>query len=485
MCPENSGRYIILWLFNPGFDMSVLHINHKNAFLNVLPFLIGIMYFHYLFDKTVKVPIGMLVVFITLSVVFVNLVNKRRLPAKWLLLLGIVAIFALLIIISIPIGALLEGIEYENITTEAITGIFNGNLSSLKHIIPWYVTTYESAGQVLKGIFYNLTFPLMLLAFCYIFHYFSKNRPMFYLPFLKMLFAICIVNAIFNIVEFAIPRLHLGLLLLGGYGDGDSFFTFRALSLVLNVYVNSFLNLLLVAMSLNRFLMGRKIKWMLTFFFGFMIILISGTRVAMIAALLQTFVQILSRKFNRPSSKTRYVLLFSMILFLSPILLLIIKPDIFAVLTTIIQLKDPSGSAQMHLYYFLNSIDIILQFPFGIGIGKSDFGAFGTIGWIPTESHILALGVGAGFPGLILFLIMNTYLLYISNKTGNICKELHFIFPFGLGVFLISFINIQVFESLMPVTYMSLLYAMTITMENKLRSRMISSSRVQSCSGFE
>ena len=420
---------------------------------------------HYFFDKVLHLPVGYLVLANILFIVVLLLGKNFRIERKWGMIVGIVAIFLFVMALSILNGLLVEGIPWQGITTRKLVALMGG-YERLDAFGTHYVPSYEQLEQIIKGILYNMTFPVLLISFLLLFRNLSKKNRVFYRGILKTIILICVINALFNIVEFMVPPVHSWLMMKGGYATGADFFTYRGMSFVLNIYINAFLNLLLLGFCFNKYLNTFKAKWLFVYFLVLLTVLIAGTRIAMITGLVQTMIQVFFHSYEKKRSKAIAVLVTIAALIGGPFLLIMIKPDIIKVLMTIVTLQDASGSAQLHLYLFFNSIDMFLRFPFGIGIGKADQGGFESSQWFNTESHALAVTVGAGIIGLFLYLILNSYLLYKSYKAGQINKDLAFIFPLGAGCFMVSIINMQIYESLLPVTFLALLYAISLVINN-------------------
>jgi hypothetical protein len=417
---------------------------------------------HYVADKAFGIPFGIGILMLLLVCGTLTIPGCLRIPKPNAIVVGLCGTYVAVLVLSIPVGMCVEGQPYSSFLAETTRQLSGADYANFVASIPRSIPLYRTSTQIGQGLQYTATLPLSLVCLYTLFRHLAVRVPAYHRSILLGFYAVGLANVLFNLVEFSVPPLHWWLLLVGQYGRGEIFFSYRALSFPLNVYINAFLLLLFIAQSLGEFFRLRRKRHLAATTAAFAALLISGTRIGLIAGLCMAALFVFWYPFDRTATRMRYAVVGGALGLLCLVGIVVVKPDTLSIVQSIGSVQDKSGSAQLHTYYFMNSLDIIAQYPLGIGIGKSDFGGFASGAWLNTESHMLSLAIGAGVLSLLVFLLLNFALLRTSRAAGREDPQLFFIAPFGLAILLISAINMQVCQSLVPVLYTSVLYAMVL-----------------------
>lgn len=429
---------------------------NKTALLGGVIVLLSML--HQIFQKLFHIPIGFLATLIVFSIASYYFIKDQTYKKSTFIILLLGIIYAFFVILSIPIGFMSEGKPFDQDVFKLIFDYLDLGFDwrDLRFVLPLQIPPYEKQTQPFAGIYYTCQLPVLIFGW-YLVIKNSKNEDKFLGSINSVLFVILFLNMIFNYIEYSIPSLHSFIMSSAGVGDGSDFFSYRGFSLAFHFYVNAFMLQLFYAIVLANVFIKKRVRDVIFVVLGLGAILISGTRVSWLGSFVVTIVTLLfvplSANINRLSILIKSII-GGVIVF---IIMIIIKPDTLDILMTIVNMKDTSGSSQIHAFYFLHSLDIIAQYPLGIGVGKSDFGAFGTSAWINTESHMLSLAMGTGLHTFLLFLFY--YLILCKKAFKSSLKEVQwfYVFSFGVSVLFISFINMQYMESTVPISILSIL----------------------------
>ena len=385
-----------------------------------------------LFFKFINLPLNIL--FIPLLLIFFTYFYSQKkeiyVPKIFLKFIFFVIVYDLSLTISI-----LLGINISDIPTKLY----------FEPSIPEY---YKSKQIILGFIYNNLIFIYIILFFFLLQKKHSNPFPLLD-NIIKIIYIFALINSLFNFIEILIPPLHQTLMLVAGYENINYFFVPRPVSLVLNSYINSFFCAFFSFWSFYYFYRSKNIEYFILFIIGFFSTFIVGARYGLILLLLSIFIYLTILR------KVKYIFIIVLIIILPLSIFLNIRSSYLELIFSLITLSDNSGSANIHKELMFTSIEIIINHFFGVGIGKTDFGALNVI---PSktynpESYLLSLFIGGGVFSFFTYLLIHFLLLYKLYKN----KNFH-ILSFNLSIILVSAINIQILQSVTVTAIIGLLY---------------------------
>ncbi len=264
-----------------------------------------------------------------------------------------------------------------------------------------------------------------------------------------------VVNALASIAEYFWRPLHATLDAHAHY-SGHFSFVYRGVSLLLNVYDASMSMVFLIGLSIYKWMSCKKKRYLGATFVGVVAMFLLGTRTGYIT-MVGYFVWL---SFLTPMSGARRIFavtstVLSMIVALGVAFLL--STRFREIIVSIVTLSDKSGSAQTHVALFLHTLELIVTHPFGVGIGKINFGSFRPGITYEPESWILALGLDCGILTVLAFYIYNIRIfikVYKERRDGAIALA-----ALGFSLLSLSVINMQVFGSSLTMVLLPTLVA--------------------------
>lgn len=264
-----------------------------------------------------------------------------------------------------------------------------------------------------------------------------------------------VTNALASIVEYFWPPLHATLEAHAHY-PGHFSFVYRGVSLLMNVYDASMSMIFLIGLSVYKWLARRRRIFLLTTIIGIVAMLLLGTRTGYIT-MIGYFVFL---SFLTPMSVRRRILAVSLtfVLMMMAIGALFVLSRTFReILVSIVLLRDKSGSAQTHVALFLRTLELIVSHPFGVGIGKINFGSFVPGVTYEPESWALALGLDCGLLVVPVFYYYNLRIVLRIFRTRR--PGASALAAVGLSLLALSVINMQVFGSALTMVLLPTLAA--------------------------
>jgi hypothetical protein len=267
--------------------------------------------------------------------------------------------------------------------------------------------------------------------------------------------SLLVVNAVASIVEYFWRPLHATLDAHAHY-SGHFSFVYRGVSLFLNVYDASMSMVFLIGLSIYKWMSCRQRRYLIATLLGVVAMFLLGTRTGYIT-MVGYFIWL---SFLMPMSGARRFIavagtVVSMIVALGCAFLL--STRFREIIVSILTLSDKSGSAQTHVALFWRTIELIIMHPFGVGIGKINFGSFRPGITYEPESWALALGLDCGILTVLAFYFYNARVfmkVYREKRKGAVALA-----ALGFSLLSLSVINMQVFGSSLTMVLLPTLIA--------------------------
>ena len=262
-------------------------------------------------------------------------------------------------------------------------------------------------------------------------------------------------NALFIVIEYLSPRIHTIFIRHAGYAAHFSF-AYRGVSLLMNAYDASMSMIFLTALSTYVWVKTRQTRYAILVIIASISTLLLGTRSGYIGiAGYFVWLSLLSPVSLRRRITRMLLALFGMAA--SFAILALTDAKFRKIIISIGLLSDSKGSAQLHLALFLHSLHFIMLHPFGLGLGKTNFGALTPgISYEP-ESYALAIGLDGGLVALICFYYYNAKVFLNIQKSAR--PGAYAIAALGLTLISLSWINIQVFGSSFVMVFLPIIVA--------------------------
>lgn len=341
----------------------------------------------------------------------------------------------------------------------AMIGLVTPDLQTNFSVMP-IILTYRSIGEFIVAVVYESRYIIAMGLFlgCGI-RFTTKQRERL-VTFMLLLLT---VNAIFSIIEYVVPSIHEALMKHAGYVSHYSF-VYRGVSLLLNAYDASMSMVFLVALCAYRWIISRQLRYLAIICIGAVATLLLGTRSGYIALLgygiwlsLTSHVSVGRRLARAAGTLVAVLFVFAV---------LAIEDRMFQrILISIVLLSDSKGSAQLHVKLFFHTISMIAAHPFGVGLGKTNFGALISGLSYEPESYALSLGLDGGLVALGCFYYYNIKIfrnIQKSSQHGSFA-----IASLGLTLLSLSWINMQVFGSSFVMTFLPIIAAGFISTEER------------------
>lgn len=252
-----------------------------------------------------------------------------------------------------------------------------------------------------------------------------------------------VTNALASILEYFWPPLHATLNAHAHY-PADFSFVYRGVSLLMNVYDASMSMVFLIGLSVYKWMACKRRIYLASVAVGVAAMLLLGTRTGYIT-MVGYFIWL---SLLTPMSGKKRILAVSMTLVLAMVAiggLFVLSVRFREIIVSIVLLRDKSGSAQTHLALFTKTLNLIISHPFGVGIGKINFGSFTPGVTYEPESWALALGLDSGVLAVPVFYFYNIRIflrVLRVKRAGSMALA-----ALGFALLSLSLINMQVFGS--------------------------------------
>lgn len=262
-----------------------------------------------------------------------------------------------------------------------------------------------------------------------------------------------LVNALASILEYFWPPLHATLDAHAHY-PGHFSFVYRGVSLLMNVYDASMSMIFLMGLSVYKWMACKRRRYLASAIVGVVAMLLLGTRTGYVT-MVGYFVWL--SLLTPMSAKRRAIAVIVTVVLMAIAVagLFLISSRFREIAVSIVMLKDKSGSAQTHVALFMRTLALIVSHPFGVGIGKINFGSFVPGKTYEPESWALALGLDCGLLVVPVFYYYNIRVflkVYNQARMGSIA-----IAALGFSLLSLSVINMQVFGSALTMVLLPIL----------------------------
>ena len=267
--------------------------------------------------------------------------------------------------------------------------------------------------------------------------------------------SLLVVNALASIVEYFWRPLH-AILDAHAHYSGHFSFVYRGVSLLLNVYDASMSMVFLIGLSVYKWMSCRRKKYLAAAILGVVAMFLLGTRTGYIT-MVGYFIWL---SLLTPMSGVRRIVAVAGTIALMIVALgsaFLLSTRFREIIVSILTLSDKSGSAQTHVALFWRTIELIIAHPFGVGIGKINFGSFRPGITYEPESWALALGLDCGILTVLAFYFYNVRVflrVYKEKRDGAIALA-----ALGFALLSLSVINMQVFGSSLTMVLLPTLMA--------------------------
>ena len=348
-----------------------------------------------------------------------------------------------------------------------VWAIFNGFLIGSVSTGVWgepWVTGYESPLQPVIGLFYSLRYMLLFGLVIGTSFVVSEDN---YRRILNIILLLLFANCIFSYIEYMFPAVHKFLMSRTAHPE-DFSFVYRGLSFLFNVYDASVSMIILSALAYCRYVLTRRKIYFFVFVLAFFSTILLGTRIGYVGLLVFWFMMILLSEYR--FIKKLIFALASLVIFMCLFsILFLVSEDVRKILLSLISLEDTVGSIQLHVRLFFGSLRLISDYPFGLGIGKTNFAAMYNSYYFDPESFILSLALDAGIISVVLFLWYHWSVLRQLIKIGYNSKISRIYSALVVTLIIISLVNIQIFNSVLVSTVIPIIVGIYYNISRRRR----------------